>query len=40
MVTKCSQYESENMVSAVATGLVMQFTVLRFVSDYGNSIIM
>jgi len=39
MVTQCSQHESENMVSAAATGLVMQFTVLPFVNDYGNSII-
>ena len=39
MVTKRSQYESENILSAAATGLVMQFTVLLFVNDYGNSII-
>lgn len=39
MVTNFSQYASENMVSAAATGLVMQFTVLLFVNDYGNIII-
>jgi hypothetical protein len=39
MVTKRSEYASENMVTAAATGLVMQFTELLFVNDYVNCII-